>query len=79
MGIKEARVCRRQAWGPGPGQDGSCSRAHRLGAALRVEGQGGASRISHAGLSEGAWAGHTEPWEGRASRLGLWGAEEGEA
>ena len=56
MGIKEARVCRRRAWGPGPGQDGSCSRAHRLGAALRVEGQGGASRISHAGLSEGAWA-----------------------
>ena len=42
--------------GAGPGQDGSCSRAHRLGAALRVEGQGGASLISHAGLGEGAWA-----------------------
>lgn len=78
-GIKEARVCRRRAWGPGPGQDGSCSRAHRLGAALGVEGQGGASLISHAGLGEGAWAKPGLDTQNRGSRVGLWGAEEREA
>lgn len=42
--------------GLGQGRMAVAAGPHRLGAALRVEGQGRASLISHAGLSEGAWA-----------------------